>query len=186
MSLWNKYSQRRLWWRCDRALQLWSWTWRSSLETVLLSPPSPSYSETDPDRRRDRSYFSHGFSWSDQGGEMYFKQVGINNHGWLWQTEPPVDRSNVSLFTSTSQSWEMFGCHQQNCRLCVFNFFFLRITKFHFSNIILTVQNKGEKKYIKWTQLCYFSSEVLTIPQFYLMTQLLILYAILYCSIVYD
>lgn len=48
--IWDKYSQLRLWWRCDRALLLWTWTSISSPEIVRLSLPSPSYSETGPDR----------------------------------------------------------------------------------------------------------------------------------------
>lgn len=46
----GKYLQHRLWWMCDKALPLCSWTWKSSPEIVLLSLPSPSYSGTDPDR----------------------------------------------------------------------------------------------------------------------------------------
>lgn len=43
------HSPPRLWWRCGRVWPPWFWRERSSPGTVLLSPPSPSYSATGPE-----------------------------------------------------------------------------------------------------------------------------------------
>lgn len=59
----DKYSQLRLWWRCDKALQLWLWTSISSLEKARLSLPSPSYTETRPDKAM-ALYFEFALSFN--------------------------------------------------------------------------------------------------------------------------